>query len=60
MNIWQLQDLREMNDKTNDKVDKLIKEQEKLNKNLDEIKKMLDSLVESKQLKAETRDIGKS
>ena len=59
MNIWQLQDLRDMNDKTNEKVDTLVKKQESINKTLEEMLKKLDWLVESKQIEAGTRDIGK-
>lgn len=59
MNIWQLQDLREMNEKTNDKVDALIKKQESINETLEKMLKDLEWLVESKKIAAETRDIGK-
>lgn len=59
MNIWQLQDLRDMNDKTNDKVDTLVKKQESINETLEKMLKQLDWLVESKQIEAGTRDIGK-
>ncbi len=59
MNIWQLQDLRDMNDKTNEKVDTLVKKQESINETLEEMLKKLDWLVESKQIEAGTRDIGK-
>lgn len=59
MNIWQLQDLRDMNEKTNDKVDALVKKQESINETLEKMLKQLEWLVESKKIAAETRDIGK-
>lgn len=59
MNIWQLQDLRDMNEKTNDKVDTLVKKQESINETLEKMLKQLDWLVESKKIEAECRDIGK-
>lgn len=59
MNIWQLQDLRDMNDKTNEKVDALNKGFDEIIKKLEKINKDLEWLVESKKIEAETRDIGK-